>query len=444
MSQQVGSQIFPIHLEWLGGRNTFQQSNFSVRNAHICLEDMKDSDVIMPVTLVKHGDKVIFRTNNERMGKDFNLSNIVNIHVFTSDPTYAVFEISSNNGPYRFEVIHAPGNETLNQVHDFLFTRNFAYASAQILPRKENSPTSSNSDTYEAPETGQPATNGVSTPELQTEEGYEEVAVKLVDQMINGHESPSTSPEVEDPVQVKDEVASEEVGKTRSSSSTTSVSSDTNIEKIQKEDNSVVSDNWESRINHQEVNEAEAPRTIEVSRPRHFCKLRLLTNIIAEEGIDTRHYHDDGRLYVVSRIAFQSTKIRPLPTKASVTEDESVSTNDDGENFPVIRVQPVAKIPTKHRQRQSRSPVKESEKLKGKSITPERSVCKKCIGSEGKKKLRDTSPALRIRIQTPTCNVCECIRSCNKNPTSSLFCCSRRSHQPGCSTVRTLYVHNPS
>ncbi|KAL5112098.1 hypothetical protein TcWFU_005169 [Taenia crassiceps] len=424
MPQQVEGHIFPIHLEWLGGRNTFQQSNFSVRNAYICLEDMKDSDVIMPVELEKCGDRVIFRTNNETMEKDFDLSAIV---------------------------LHAPGNEPLKQVHDFLFTRNFAQPPAPIQPRGENSPAISTSDTYEAPETGQPATNGVSTPEPQTEEGYEEVAVKLVEETINGHESSLASSEMGVPVQVKDEVAGEEVGKLRSSPSTTSVSSDTNLDKLQKEDILAKPVDDESDLRPQKLHEIEAPRTIEVSRPRHFGKLHLLTNIIAEEGIDTRHYHDDGRLYVVSWRAFRSSKCRSLSGGNSTAEDGTGSMNEGGEGCPVIKVQPIARSPTKYCQRQSRSPAKERhaqqrnrERSKGKSITPERPVCTRCIGSEGKKKLRNIPPTLRIRMQTSTCNVCECICSCNKNPTPILFCYSRRSHQPRCSNIHTLYVHSPS
>lgn len=326
MPQQVEGHTFPIHLEWLGGRNTFQQSNFSVRNAYICLEDMKDSDVIMPLVLEKCGDRVIFRTNDEAMGKDFDLNAIVNVHIFPSDPTYAVFEISSINGPSRLEVLHAPGNEPLKQIYDFLFTRNFVQPPAPIQPEGENSPASSTSDTYEAPETGQPATNGVSTPEVQTEESYEEVAVKLVEESINGHGSPLPSLEMEVSVQVKNEITSEEVEKLRSSSSTTSVSSDTNVNKIENEDVSVEFVVDESDARPQEVHEVKAPRTIEVSRPRQFGKLRLLTNIIAEEGIDTRHYHDDGRLYVVSSKAFRPSKIRPLSAGNSVTEDGTGST----------------------------------------------------------------------------------------------------------------------
>ncbi|VDM30676.1 unnamed protein product [Hydatigera taeniaeformis] len=338
MPQQVEGHIFPIHLEWLGGRNTFQQSNFSVRNAYICLEDMKDSDIVMPIVLEKRGDQVIFRTDNETMGKDFGLSAIVNVHVFPSDPNYAVLEISSSNGPSRFEVLHAPGNEPLKQLYDFLFARNFAYPPASDQPREENSPIPSTSDTYEAPETEQPATNGVSTPEMQTEEGYEEVAVKLVDETINGHESSSPASGMEVPVQTKDEIANKEVGRLRSSPSTTSVSSDTNVDMKHNADTSVESVKDESDSRHQKVLEVEAPRTIEVSRPRHFGKLRLLTNIIVEEGLDTRHQRDDGRVYVVSRKAFRSSKIRPFSTDSSVLEDETGSTNEEDEDFPVIKV----------------------------------------------------------------------------------------------------------
>ncbi|KAL5963013.1 hypothetical protein TSMEX_009202 [Taenia solium] len=337
MPQQVEGQIFPIPLEWLGGRNTFQQSNFSVRNAHICLEDMKDSEVILPVVLEKRGDQVIFRTSNETIGKDFDLSAIANVHVFPSDPTYAVFEIASKNGPSRFEVLRAPGNEPLKQVYDFLFTRNFTQPPAPIRPEGENHPASFTSDTYEAPETEQPVTNGVSTPEMQTEEGYEEVAVKLVDETINGHKNSLPSSEMEVPTQVKDEIAGEEVGKLRSSPSTTSVSSDTNVDKVQNEDVLVESDDDEPEKRPQGVHEVEAPRTIEVSRPRHFGKLRLLTNIIAEERIDTRHYHDDGRLYVVSEKAFRSSKTRPLSTDSIVKEFGTGSKNEDGEDYPVIK-----------------------------------------------------------------------------------------------------------
>lgn len=316
MPQEVQVQIFPFQLEWMGGRNTLQQSAFSMRNAYICLEDMKESDVILPLIIEKYGERMAFRTSNELLGKDFDINSITQIHFFPAYPTYAVFEIAYPDGPSRFEVVRAPSDGTLNHLNDFLFKEEFSFPSAPLLPRGENSNSSaSTSDAYEAAENSQPVINGVSTPEFQTEEAYEEVALKLVDETIEERVNSESNLEVELPMEpaAKEETVTNEVGKTRSSLSTTSISSDTNVG---SEKNKVTTEeiaNGEPDIELEEGTENDQTQPIGFSKTSRFAKLCLLKDIIAEEKIDTKHFRDDGRVYMVTRPMEESSKIKLLP-----------------------------------------------------------------------------------------------------------------------------------
>lgn len=336
--QQLVGQVFPIQLEWLGGRSTFQQSQFSARNARICLEDMKESEQIMPVILEKHGAQIAFRTDNQIVSI-IDLDDIVQVHCFPKDPSYAVFEIIAHTGSARFEVVRAPGGESLKSIHNFLFTYAYANQSLPVLPvESNNESTPPVPDAYEAQEPTQPATNGIFTPEFQIEEGYEEVAVNRVGAVVEAAETLKNplarampSPVEHEEEEEEEERVVEEVDKTRSSPSTTSVSSDShpndkNPEIISdellhssndsdKEDSILVEEDLEEHKKLQQ--QQEKLKTIEVSKPRKFGKLQTLTEIIAEEKIDTKHYQDDGRLYVVSKKAPKLSNSRPPSSQAS-------------------------------------------------------------------------------------------------------------------------------
>lgn len=311
--QQVESQVFPFQLEWIGGRSTFSQSSFSARNALICLEDMKESEVALPISLLKTQNQVVFRSGNKMMEKVFDLDDIVQIHCFPTDPTHAIFEINLYDGSARFEVVRTPGNESLKSLQDFVFTHNFAYTSAPVLPKQNNESSASVSDGYEAPELTQPATDGGVSLNFQTTEGYEEVAMQNVDEPINKLPSPaSRSGDTPSAMEVKAENSVEEVDRAREIPPATPISSDTRmnmgtegipVELIHgaKEDDADEDTSKNEGLIQEQPQQKQRNVKAEASKHQKFAKMVTLKELIAEERIDTQNYHDDGKFYVVSK-----------------------------------------------------------------------------------------------------------------------------------------------
>ncbi|KAM7541313.1 hypothetical protein Aperf_G00000036833 [Anoplocephala perfoliata] len=359
--QQPEGQVFPIQLEWLGGRSTIQQSLFSARNAQICLEDMKESERAMPVMLGKQGNQISLRTN-DNMVNFIDLNDITQVHCFNKDLNYAVFEISANDGSARFEVFQAPGGESLKSIQDFLSGQDYTNRSAPSPPEEpQNGVTLPVPEPYEAQGPPQPATNGVSTPDSQMEEGYEELGRNRVDE--------AGAKESEGQLEGEEEV--EAVDKARSSPSTTSVSSDGHPDDRNQEDTdkeeSVLAEEEPRELQNQQRQQKE-PKQIEVSQPQKFGKLRSLTEIIAEEQIDTKHYRDDGLLYVISN------KGPKLPKGRS----SSSLANEFSEG---------------HKSRQGKS--------KGRVIIPDPIPCQKCLDTEAKNTASAPSSNIQIQREEP-------------------------------------------
>ncbi|VDD83314.1 unnamed protein product [Mesocestoides corti] len=272
------------------------------------MEDMKESDSATPIVLEKAAGKLIIRTNDNALKKDFDLSAVKQFHCFPSDPQYGVLEICYDDGPARLEVLRAPNREVIEQVHNFIFMKDFAYPPPPVLSKVE---TPSLPDSYERPESGQHFTNGVSTLEFHTEEGYEEVALKLVDETLNQSVSPVLIPE------------GDQVKRTRSTSSTSSVSSDSQRGEENNDEVSTEQSDREPAVEPQVTKEPETKHFTRPSSERRFGKLRLLSDLIEEECLCQKHNHDDGRLYIVSKKPSDASKIRPLYNGVTILEGHS-------------------------------------------------------------------------------------------------------------------------
>nr|CDS32109.1 expressed protein [Hymenolepis microstoma] len=305
-SQLVESQVFPIQLEWIGGRSTFIQGPFSVRNAYICLEDMKEQNVAIPLIIEKMQNLVVFRQGNRTMDKVLELEDIVQIHCFPTDPNYAIFEINEHDGSARFEVIRAPENESLKILQDFIFTPHFAGPSAPVLPEQNaNCPAYHE---YETPKPNQIVTNDGASPNFQVTEDYEGMAAQIIDETINESASPAArSRDSPSAMGTKAEISVKEVDRSRETPSTTSVSSDTPVNSGHPQEftveliNEETEDSTQQEPQKQQQQQQERPPKAVTSNQRKFAKVVTLTEIIAEEGINTQNYCDDGKFYVVSR-----------------------------------------------------------------------------------------------------------------------------------------------
>ncbi|VDL18937.1 unnamed protein product [Hymenolepis diminuta] len=379
--QQVESQVFPFQLEWIGGRSTFSQSPFSARNALICLEDMKESEVILPIILVKTQNQVIFRPGNKMMEKVFELDDIVQIHCFPTDPNHAIFEINLYDGSARFEVVRTPGNESLKNLQDFVFTRNFAYTSASVLPKQNNESSAPVSDGYEAPEPTQPAIDEGVSMNFQTAEGYEDVAMQNVDEPINKLPSPaSRSEDTLSAMEVKAKNSVEEVDRARQIPPAIPISSDTRknrsteeipVELIHEaEEGDVDEDKSENEgLIQEQPQQKQRHAKAEASKHQKFAKMVTLKEFIAEERIDTRNYHDDGKFYVVS-------KKGPKPSNR-----KSFNSQSNGYS-------------------EKKSPKRSTSR--GQAMFPQRgTVRNQNPQPDSRCELRNTSPSLHILMETP-------------------------------------------
>ncbi|VDN97088.1 unnamed protein product [Rodentolepis nana] len=305
-SQVVESQVFPIQLEWIGGRSTFIQSSFSPRNAYICLEDMKEQHIAVPVVIEKMKNLVVFRQDNRMMDKVFEIKDIVQIHCFPTDPNYAIFEINEHDGSARFEVIRAPENESLKVLQDFIFTPHFVNPSAPVLPEQNAESSSPVSDGYETPKPIQTVTNDGTSPNFQVTDGYEGMEVQIIDETINERVTPASRSKDSPGVgETKAEISVKEVDRSRETPSTTSVSSDTLIKSRQPEDFTVEliheSPLRNEKLTQQEPEQQQRPLKTVTIKQRKFAKLVTLKELITEEGINTQNYFDDGKFYVISR-----------------------------------------------------------------------------------------------------------------------------------------------
>ncbi|KAM3174797.1 hypothetical protein ACTXT7_009796 [Hymenolepis weldensis] len=383
--QQIESQVFPFQLEWIGGRSTFSQSPFSARNALICLEDMKESEVVLPIILVKTQNQVVFRPGNKMMEKVFDLNDIVQIHWFPNDPNYAIFEINLYDGSASFEVVRTPGNESLKNLQDF------AYTSAPVLPKQNNESLASVSDGYEAPEPTQPAIDGSVSLNFQNTGGYEEVAMQNIDETINKHASPASRPgDTPSAMEVKAEISVEEVDRAREIPPATSISPDTprnrGIEEIPVEliDEAKEGDIDKSTSKNEGLIQEQPQQQInakaEASKHQQFAKMVTLKELIAEERIDTKNYHDDGRFYVVSKKGPKPSNRKSFNSQSNGYLEKKLPKSSNAD------YQPVAEVNTS----------------RGRVMSPQRGT----VGNQNPQpdsrcELRNTSPSLHILMETP-------------------------------------------
>lgn len=305
--ERIG-QIFPSSLEWLGGRTTIQGSAFSARNAHICMKDMMEEDEQRASIMLEIcAGKLLFRSGTT-VHSEFDLSAIQQIHIFSTDPEYAVLEICEANAPARMEVLRAQNREVLQQICNFILQKEIKYPAAPTAPWEEDAAKSREAETqpsfvdsYAAPDTDHPVSNGASTPEFQMEEGYEEMARQIIEDSLN-------MPEI---------LQSQEHNEPRSRS-TTSASSDSDGH------TPISIDHTEARqeLSVPPIGKPEPKKNeIPAKKDRSFGKVRLLEDLIAEDRICKKKHADDERVFLLTKKAPSKPKVTALHSNIMIMHE---------------------------------------------------------------------------------------------------------------------------